>query len=106
MKAIEAACFLHTQEVRGSSPCAPTIPNAINALRGADAGANSSSDRLLQLFIQERKYLKAVTDKTLALYRDAFRAFEGAADSEPEIKHHLVALTILDTVLRASEARL
>ena len=35
MKAKENAWFLHTQEVRGSSPCAPTI--LIKGLRGLRA---------------------------------------------------------------------
>jgi hypothetical protein len=35
-------------------------------------------------FIQERKYLKNVTPKTLAWYGDAFKAFQGALDAETE----------------------
>jgi len=84
--------ILHTQEVRGSSPCAPTISKPVNDLGVKPVSLEPSPDRLPQLFIQERKYLKAVTDKTLAWYRDAFRAFEGAADSETEIKKRIMEL--------------
>lgn len=45
-----------------------------------------------ELFIQERKYLKAVTDKTLAWYKDSFKAFEGALDSTETIKVRIMEL--------------
>ena len=43
-------------------------------------------------FIQERKYLKAVTPKTLAWYRNSFRAFEGALESAAAINARIVEL--------------
>jgi site-specific recombinase XerD len=43
-------------------------------------------------FIEERKYLKGVTDKTLAWYRDSFRAFHGALESEDQVKRRIVEL--------------
>jgi hypothetical protein len=36
-------------------------------------------------FITEGRYLKAVSPKTEAWYRDSFRAFEGALDSRSSI---------------------
>jgi site-specific recombinase XerD len=43
-------------------------------------------------FITERKYLKNVTPKTLAWYVDAFKAFDGALESEAAIKGRIVQL--------------
>ena len=43
-------------------------------------------------FITERKYLKNVTLKTLAWYGDAFKAFDGALESEAAIKGRIVKL--------------
>lgn len=43
-------------------------------------------------FIEERKYLKGVSDKTLAWYLDSFNAFEGALDSEEQVKQRIVEL--------------
>lgn len=43
-------------------------------------------------FIQERKYLKNVTPKTLAWYGDAFKAFQGALDAETAIKRRIMEL--------------
>ena len=43
-------------------------------------------------FIKERKYLKGVSDKTLAWYRDSFRAFKGALDTQDEVKQRIVEL--------------
>ena len=43
-------------------------------------------------FIQERRYLKNVTPKTLAWYQDSFKAFNGALESEPDIKRRIVEL--------------
>jgi site-specific recombinase XerD len=43
-------------------------------------------------FITERQYLKNVTPKTLAWYRDAFKAFDGALDSEVALKRRIVEL--------------
>jgi site-specific recombinase XerD len=43
-------------------------------------------------FITERRYLKNVTPKTLAWYGDAFKAFDGALDSEAAIKSRIVQL--------------
>jgi integrase/recombinase XerD len=42
--------------------------------------------------IQERKYLKNVTSKTLAWYEQSFRAFEGALESAQTIKQRLINL--------------
>ena len=47
---------------------------------------------MTEKFIQERKYLKAVTDKTLAWYKDSFRAFEGALESTETINARIVEL--------------
>ncbi len=41
-------------------------------------------------FITERQYLKNVTPKTLTWYGDAFKAFQGALDSEVAIKNRIV----------------
>jgi hypothetical protein len=43
-------------------------------------------------FTTERQYLKNVTPKTLAWYADAFKAFEGALESEAAIKRRIVEL--------------
>jgi site-specific recombinase XerD len=43
-------------------------------------------------FIQERKYLKNVTPKTLAWYGHSFKAFEGALDSLENVKSRITAL--------------
>ena len=43
-------------------------------------------------FITERRYLKNVTPKTLAWYADAFKAFDGALESEAAIKRRIVEL--------------
>ena len=47
---------------------------------------------MTEQFIQERKYLKAVSEKTLAWYRDSFRVFEGALDSTETINARIVEL--------------
>jgi hypothetical protein len=41
-------------------------------------------------FVQERKYLKNVTPKTLARYGGAFKAFEGALESETGLKQRIM----------------
>jgi len=89
---VEARNVLHTQEVRGSSPCAPTIPLKTNRIGVQPVGVEPSADRLPSQFIEERKYLKNVTEKTLAWYRDSFKAFEGALDSEASIKRRIMEL--------------
>jgi hypothetical protein len=43
-------------------------------------------------FIEERKYLKNVTTKTLAWYEESFRAFDGALDSKQTINQRIVDL--------------
>jgi hypothetical protein len=43
-------------------------------------------------FIEERKYLKGVTEKTLHWYQYSFRAFEGALNTEDQIKQRIVEL--------------
>jgi hypothetical protein len=43
-------------------------------------------------FAQERKYLKNVTPKTLAWYGDAFKAFDGALESEIALKQRIIDL--------------
>ena len=43
-------------------------------------------------FIQERKYLKNVTPKTLAWYQTSFKAFGGALESEAAIKQRIIQL--------------
>lgn len=43
-------------------------------------------------FIRERKYLKAVSDATVAWYRISFRAFEGALDSTAAINARIIQL--------------
>ena len=40
----------------------------------------------------ERRYLKNITPKTLAWYRDTFNAFSDALESESDIKQRIVAL--------------
>ena len=47
---------------------------------------------VIEAFIQGRKYLKAVSDKTLAWYKDSFRAFEGALDTEAQVKQRIVEI--------------
>jgi hypothetical protein len=47
---------------------------------------------MVEQFIQERKYLKAVSAKTLAWYKDSFKAFAGAEDTEENIKARIVEL--------------
>jgi hypothetical protein len=47
---------------------------------------------MTEKFIQERKYLKAVSEKTLLWYKDSFRAFEGALDSTETINARIVEL--------------
>jgi integrase/recombinase XerD len=47
---------------------------------------------MTEKFIQERKYLKAVSEKTLLWYKDSFRAFEGALDSTETINARVVEL--------------
>ena len=46
----------------------------------------------IEKFIEERKYLKGVSEKTLAWYKDSFRAFEGALDTEEQVKRRIVEL--------------
>ena len=41
-------------------------------------------------FIQSRKYLKAVTPKTLAWYKCSFAAFDGAINSQEAIVARIV----------------
>lgn len=62
-------------------------------------------------FIQDRKYLKAVTEKTLSWYAQAFKAFEGALDSTEAINGRIVELrkrgvkpVSVNTYLRAVKA--
>jgi integrase/recombinase XerD len=43
-------------------------------------------------FIEERKYLKNVSEQTLDWYRYSFRAFEGSLSSEDEIKARIIEL--------------
>jgi len=43
-------------------------------------------------FIQERKYLKNTTPKTLTWYGDAFQALEGALESETGLKQRIIEL--------------
>lgn len=47
---------------------------------------------MTEQFIQERKYLKAVSDKTLAWYKDSFKAFAGALDSTETINARIVEM--------------
>ncbi|HWT77410.1 MAG TPA: tyrosine-type recombinase/integrase, partial [Candidatus Methylomirabilis sp.] len=58
-----------------------TTCEAGNANRGAVAD-----------FITERQYLKNVTPKTVAWYGDAFKAFDGALESQATIKGRIVEL--------------
>ena len=39
--------------------------------------------------IQERRFLKNVTSKTLAWYQDTFKAFAGLLDCEVAIEHRI-----------------
>jgi hypothetical protein len=48
--------------------------------------------RIPFVFIEERRYLKNVTTKTIAWYEQSFRAFEGALDSKEAINQRIVAL--------------
>jgi hypothetical protein len=43
-------------------------------------------------FIEERKYLKGVTEKTLAWYGASFHAFERALETEEQVKQRIVEL--------------
>ena len=43
-------------------------------------------------FIEERRFLKNVTTKTIAWYEQSFRAFEGVLDSRAAINQRIVAL--------------
>jgi integrase/recombinase XerD len=43
-------------------------------------------------FIQERRYLKNVTTKTIAWYEQSFKAFDGALDSKQAINQRIVSL--------------
>jgi site-specific recombinase XerD len=47
---------------------------------------------MTEQFIQERKYLKGVTEKTLLWYRDAFKAFDGALDSKAAVNARITEL--------------
>ena len=53
---------------------------------------NGSTRGTVSQFIEERRFLKNVTPKTLLWYQDAFKAFQGALDSEADIKHRIVEL--------------
>jgi len=62
-------------------------------------------------FINERKYLKAVTPCTLAWYKQSFKAFEDALETTEEIKQRIVELrergtkpVSINTYLRAVKA--
>jgi len=62
-------------------------------------------------FIRERRYLKGVTPKTEAWYKDSFHAFEGALDTLDAIKTRIVELSergvkpvSINTYLRAVKA--
>jgi integrase/recombinase XerD len=66
---------------------------------------------LIELFVQERRYLKSVTAKTVAWYRDSFRAFHGAMTDKAaitsriaEIRTRGVAATSVNTWLRTLNA--
>jgi hypothetical protein len=43
-------------------------------------------------FIQKRKYVKGVTEKTLLWYRNAFKAFDGALDSKATVNARIADL--------------
>ena len=47
---------------------------------------------MTEQFIQSRKYLKAVTPKTLIWYKCSFGAFNGAIDSREAINKRIVEL--------------
>ena len=47
---------------------------------------------MVDQFIPERKYLRAVSEKTLAWYGDSFKAFQGALDSEDQVNTRIVEL--------------
>jgi site-specific recombinase XerD len=47
---------------------------------------------LIESFIRERRYLKNVTPKTVAWYRDSFRAFEGAMDTRAGVLERIAKL--------------
>jgi site-specific recombinase XerD len=47
---------------------------------------------VIERFIQERKYLGNVSVKTLMWYKDSFRAFEGAFETEEQIKQRIVEI--------------
>jgi integrase/recombinase XerD len=47
---------------------------------------------LIEQFIQERKYFKNVTPKTVAAYRQSFHAFEGAMDSKATVGERIAKL--------------
>ena len=69
--------------------------------------------KLPPAFIEERRYLKNVTAKTLAWYEQSFRAFDGALADEAAIKRRVVELrqrgispTSINTWLRCINAYL
>jgi integrase/recombinase XerD len=66
---------------------------------------------LIESFIRERRYLKNVTPKTVAWYRDSFRAFDGAMDTRAGVLERVaklrdrgVSATSVNTYLRCITA--
>jgi len=47
---------------------------------------------MVEQFIQSRKYLKAVTPKTIVWYKCSFTAFDGAIDSKESINRRIIEL--------------
>jgi site-specific recombinase XerD len=48
--------------------------------------------QLIEQFVRERTYFKNVTPKTVAAYRDAFRAFDGALANKASIGERIVKI--------------
>lgn len=66
---------------------------------------------LIQQFIQERRYFKNVTPKTVAWYRDSFRAFADAVENKATVNERItqlrdrgVSATSVNTYLRTINA--
>jgi hypothetical protein len=50
------------------------------------------TSKIPPVFIEERRYLKNVTTKTIAWYEQTFKQFDGALDSKESINARIVAL--------------
>jgi len=49
---------------------------------------------MTEKFLQARKYLKAISEKTLWWYKESFRAYEGARESTVTVNARIVELSM------------